>query len=109
MQTERGLVWRRWLAARAECSSKLHFKAMIRTVPKNFLFPSLFSFLSPILFFFLCSCLTSAPRPPSRAPSSGMCFVFSARSAAVSQSHQTPSIPSLAPCHLPIPTRRPPP
>lgn len=36
----RGLVWQRWLAARAECSSKFHFKAMIRTVPRNFLFLS---------------------------------------------------------------------
>lgn len=52
----RGLAGQRWPASRAECSSKFHFKAMIRTVPRNFLSLSLF-FPLPILFFFLCSCL----------------------------------------------------
>lgn len=54
----RGLVWRRWLASHAECSSKFHFKAMIKTVPKNFLSLSLsFPLPNPIFLSLFLPCL----------------------------------------------------
>lgn len=73
----RGAGLGRWLASHAECSSKFHFKAMIRTVPKNFL--SLSPSLSPILSFFLCCCLVFLfpPSPPTPLSSLGMLQVLS--------------------------------